>query len=157
MKFLQSIGPIKGKQKTTGRKKAILCMLSAMNKMFNLHPLCLLFISCSTLGSSYFFQVVGVKGVCQFAQLSSFDVVDGVAVDYMHGILLGICKQLLKLWIDSAFSDEDWYCGAMISLIDERLLSIKPPNCITRVPRSLEQHRKYWKGTVHVSVWYYTQ
>ena len=84
--------------------------------------------------------------MCQFAQLSNFDVVDGVAVDYMHGILLGVCKQLLKLWLDSKFSSEDWYCGSLIGLIDERLLSIKPPNSITRVPRSLEHHRKYWKG-----------
>ena len=64
----------------------------------------------------------------------------------MHGILLGVCKELLKLWLDSKCSGEDWYCGSLIGLIDERLLSIKLPNSITRVPRSLEHHRKYWKG-----------
>lgn len=100
----------------------------------------------------YFLQVVGVKGVCQFAQLRSFNVVDGVAVDYMHGILLGVSKQLLKLWLDSQFSGEDWYCGSLIALIDERLLSIKPPNVITRVPRSLEHHRKYWKGILSLYI-----
>ena len=84
--------------------------------------------------------------MCQFANLKHFDVVDGVAVDYMHGILLGVSKQLLKLWLDSQFSGEDWYCGTLVALIDERLMSIKPPNVITRVLRSLEHHRKYWKG-----------
>ena len=84
--------------------------------------------------------------MCQFANLKRFDVVDGVAVDYTHGILLGVSKQLLKLWLDSQFSGEDWYCGTLVALIDERLMSIKPPNVITRVPRSLEHHRKYWKG-----------
>lgn len=91
--------------------------------------------------------VFGVKGVCQFAQLSNFDVVDGIAVDYMQGVLLGVTKQLLKLWLDTEFSCEDWYCGNLIGLVHEQLLSIKPPNNITRVPRSLEQHRKYWKAS----------
>ncbi|XP_074612396.1 uncharacterized protein LOC141866757 [Acropora palmata] len=91
--------------------------------------------------------VFGVRGVCQFASLKYFDVVDGVAVDYMHGILLGVSKQLLKLWLDSQFSGEDWYCGTLVALIDDRLMSIKPPNVITRVPRSLEHHRKYWKAS----------
>lgn len=84
--------------------------------------------------------------MCANLPILNTDVVDGVAVDYMHGILLGVRKQLLKLWLDSQFSGEDWYCGTLVALIDERLMSIKPPNVITRVPRSLEHHRKYWKG-----------
>jgi len=84
--------------------------------------------------------------VCQFATLQHFDVVDGVAVDYMHGMLLGVGKQLLNLWLDSKFNGKEWYCGTLITKIDERLKSIQPPNIITRVPRSLEHHRKYWKG-----------
>jgi hypothetical protein len=95
-----------------------------------------------------------VKSVCKFAKLEHFDIVDGIAVDYMHGILLGVSKQLLKLWLDSQYSQEEWYCGRRISLIDERLLRIKPPRNITRVPRSLEHHRKYWKGIVYTVYMY---
>ncbi len=93
-----------------------------------------------------------MKSVCQFAKVDHFDIVDGIAVDYMHGILLGVTKQLLKLWLDSQYSHEEWYCGRHICLIDERLMCIKPPNNITRVPRSLEHHRKYWKGIVYYTV-----
>lgn len=30
--------------------------------------------------------------------------------------------------------------------VDSRLLLIKPPSAITRAPRSIESHRKHWKG-----------
>ena len=32
--------------------------------------------------------------------LPHFDVVKGVVVDYMHGILLGVVKTLVQLWFD---------------------------------------------------------
>ncbi|XP_068685177.1 uncharacterized protein [Montipora foliosa] len=89
--------------------------------------------------------------------LKYLDVVDGIAVDYMHGILLGVTKQLLNLWLDPRFSGEDWYCGTRVSLTDKRLMSIKPPNVITRVPRSLEHHRKYWKASeLHAWLFHYS-
>ena len=35
----------------------------------------------------------------------------------------------------------------MVGEVDNRLLAIKPPNNITRTPRSIESHHKYWKAS----------
>ena len=54
---------------------------------------------------------------------------------------------LLKLWFDSVHSKELWYCGTKVELADSKLLQIKPPLNITRTPRSIQQHRSYWKAS----------
>jgi len=41
------------------------------------------------------------------------------------------------------------YIGTKIKQVDERLLSIKPPDCISRVPRAASE-RAHWKGTYNV-------
>lgn len=64
----------------------------------------------------------------------------------MHCVLLGVCRQLFRLWFNN--SSSIWYLGAEKLLkIDERLLSIKPPDEIQRTPRSIKSTVKYWKGT----------
>ena len=39
-----------------------------------------------------------MKGVCQFASLKHYDISKGVCLDYMHGVLLGVARQLMVLW-----------------------------------------------------------
>jgi hypothetical protein len=92
-------------------------------------------------------KVKGIKGPAVFSYLPNFNIIKGVPLDYMHGVLLGVSKTLINYWFNSKYSQEEWYCGSKISDVDKMLISIKPPNEITRVPRSLEHHRKYWKGT----------
>ena len=97
-----------------------------------------------------FFKLVnGFKAPSPLLQLSSFDLPKGIAIDYMHGICLGVVKTMVDLWFDSTNSTHSWYCGNRLHEVDKRLLQIKPPNIITRVPRSVEGHRKHWKGTYH--------
>ena len=95
--------------------------------------------------------VNGFKAPSPLLQLSSFDLPKGIAIDYMHGICLGVVKTMVDLWFDSTNSTHSWYCGNRLPEVDKRILQIKPPNIITRVPRSVEGHRKHWKGTYHFS------
>lgn len=67
-------------------------------------------------------------------------------MDYMHCVLLGVCRQLLKLWFNSKNSKELWYIGNKIEELDSRLLNIQPPNEMKRTPRSIATTLKYWKG-----------
>ena len=90
----------------------------------------------------------GFKAPSQLLTLSSFKIPTSVAIDYMHSVCLGVVKALVALWFNSTNSDKPWYCGSKISEVDSRLLQIKPPNFINRVPRSLESHRKHWKGII---------
>ena len=79
-------------------------------------------------------------------QLPHFDLVSGFVVDNLHCIDLGVARQLGHLWFDTRNHQQSWYLGNKENLIDDRLNLIRPPNEITRYPRSLS-HRAYWKGS----------
>jgi len=78
----------------------------------------------------------------------SFDLVKGIAVDYIHCILLGICHLLLKLWLNSEHHQSLWYIGGKVDEMDILLCKIKQPDEMKRIPRSF-QTVKYWKGKKH--------
>lgn len=89
--------------------------------------------------------ILGIKGSSALADLQLFDIINGMVPDYMHCVLLGVCRYMVTLWIDSKSSSEPWYIGTQTAIMDRRLLSIKPPNIVTRVPRSLTEC-KFWKA-----------
>lgn len=82
-------------------------------------------------------SVKGVKSYSWFMFIPKFDIIRGVAVDYMHSTLLGVVKMLLTLWIDKTYKAEPWSVCKRMKEIEERYLKISPPSCITRLPRSL--------------------
>nr|XP_050026874.2 uncharacterized protein LOC126522173 isoform X1 [Dermacentor andersoni] len=92
--------------------------------------------------------VNGIKGPSPLINLNLFNPVLSQAVDYMHCVLLGVTRQLTEFWLDSANSQEPFYIGApsTIAKLDKRLLSICPPHCFTRLPRSLAD-RCFWKAS----------
>lgn len=94
------------------------------------------------------FQEYGIKGPTALALLPSFNLVKGIAVDYMHCILLGVCRLLLRLWLNTEHHQSLWYIGGKTEEMDELLFKIKPPDEIKRVPRSF-QTVKYWKGIMY--------
>ena len=91
-------------------------------------------------------QVFGFKAPSPLLGLPSFDIVTGIGIDSMHCIFLGVVKQLVGLWFDSKHSGLSWYCGTNVAKVDQPLTRIKPPNVISRVPRSIQHHLKFWKG-----------
>jgi hypothetical protein len=90
--------------------------------------------------------VKGVKGPSWFSTLKCHDIVRGTGIDYMHGVLLGVVRRLLHLWFDSSFSKQPFSISKRVGDIDKRLLNIKPPDCISRLPRSISVHVKQWKA-----------
>ena len=65
----------------------------------------------------------------------------------MHCVLEGVVKKLLNLWLSAV--GELYYIKRYTDIINARLLSIKPPNTITRTPRSVDQASR-WKGIIIV-------
>ena len=91
--------------------------------------------------------VNGIKGPSWFAALNYHDIILGTAVDYMHCALEGVMKLLLELWFTSRESQEEPFnISKYVEDVDRRIGEIKPPNRISRCPRSTEGHRKYWKA-----------
>ncbi|XP_040361250.1 uncharacterized protein LOC121048689 [Ixodes scapularis] len=93
-------------------------------------------------------SVNGIKGPSAMMNLPGFDLVTGYSVEYMHCVLQGVAKQVAELLFSSSNSNQHFYIGtaATLARVNARLLCIKPPHCITRLPRSLCE-RSYWKAS----------
>jgi hypothetical protein len=87
----------------------------------------------------------GIKGVSPLFLLPSFDIVHSIVPEYMHNILLGVTRQFISIWTDSANSSQEFFIRN-VSHIDEIMLRIKPPAEIKRLPRRLSQ-MKFWKAS----------
>jgi hypothetical protein len=94
--------------------------------------------------------VQGVKGPTIVSVIPNLDLGSSFIPDYMHCVLLGVTRQFLTLWLSSSNSQEVWYIGRSVPEIDAELLGIKPPDVITRAPRSLSV-RKFWKAAEYRS------
>ncbi|CAN8006934.1 unnamed protein product [Ixodes hexagonus] len=87
--------------------------------------------------------VRGVKTVSPLINLEHFSIVWGFVPDYMHCVLLGVARQFMEYWLESC--NKDFYVGREMGTIDSRLLAIKPPRDVRRMPRSLKE-RRFWKA-----------
>ncbi|XP_066923710.1 uncharacterized protein [Clytia hemisphaerica] len=90
--------------------------------------------------------VQGMKYPTWLHSLSAYDLVQSVGIDYMHGLALGVMKLLLKLWFSKDFKSESFSSHDKIDVFDKRLEGIKPPNEISRLPRSYSKFSKDWKA-----------
>ena len=82
--------------------------------------------------------VCGVKGKSQFLSVPRFDIIRCVPPDYMHGVMLGIMKLLIDLWFDVTHRCSKWSIRSKVKDVDARLMSIRPPNVISRPPQSIQ-------------------
>ena len=93
----------------------------------------------------------GIKGPCWMMTLRNYNIISGTAIDYMHCVLLGVVNLLLSLWFGSEHSRNHFYIGRSVALVDKRLKEIKPPSAISRNPRAISQHLKYFKASEYRS------
>ena len=89
-------------------------------------------------------SVFGIKGMTWSYFFPKFNAIKGVAIDYMHCILLVVMKMLMTLWFDSAYKMMPWYTGSNIKAIDDKVQNFKLPNIITRLPRSIKGDLSHW-------------
>ncbi|KAK3924797.1 Solute carrier family 12 member 4 [Frankliniella fusca] len=68
----------------------------------------------------------------------------GTAIDWMHSVYGGVGKKVLLLLLSTKKKAKAWSISKYQSVLNDRLLNIKPPAHITRVPRSLTEI-KYFK------------
>ncbi|XP_077541965.1 uncharacterized protein LOC144154323 [Haemaphysalis longicornis] len=95
----------------------------------------------------------GFNGPSALMNLRGFNLVHGVSVDYMHCVLQGVCKQVTELMFYNPMKGNPtsipaYYIGDPPTLkkVNQRLLSIHPPHCVTRLPRPIGV-RIQWKAT----------
>ncbi|XP_076686458.1 uncharacterized protein LOC143378519 [Andrena cerasifolii] len=89
-------------------------------------------------------SIRGVKGFSELARLPLFDTVWGYPVEYMHGVTLGVAKQL---WDFCSSAECQYHINAAERKeINYRLTLIRVPHEIHRTPRSLAEKAK-WKAS----------
>lgn len=88
----------------------------------------------------------GVKGPFWFMFLKHFDFLNGVVIDYMHGVCSGVMKMMLGLWFGKENKGNASSYYNCRSKVNDYLLKIKPTVFITRVPRSLDDI-VHWKAS----------
>lgn len=89
--------------------------------------------------------VQGIKGRSILTRC--LDIVDGIPVDYMHAVLEGITKWLLRAWFESSNHREPYYIKHHLKDVDRALLNQCPPHEFSRPPRSITKHMKYFKAS----------
>ena len=88
--------------------------------------------------------VCGVKG--QSVLSKQIVLPQCVPIDYMHAVLEGVFKTLIKYWFDSSHHGSPYYLGRKVSLINKMVNRIKTPREINRCPRSVESYT-IWKAS----------
>lgn len=88
---------------------------------------------------------MGVKGHTVISKIMP-DFINGMAIDRMHCIDGGVMKKLMTLFFDQKYSDTPFSLYAVIDIINRRLISIKPPKFIHRMPRSVID-LMHWKAS----------
>lgn len=90
--------------------------------------------------------VNGVKGISSLITLPLFDISKGVIIESMHAVYLGVVKQHTTLLLTK--TKAPYYVGSrnLCGIIDNCLLSIKPPSRRSRKPRSISTY-KQWKAS----------
>ena len=66
-------------------------------------------------------SVYGIKGPCWLSALNNFDIINGIGVDYMHCVLVGVVKTLMKLFFSKEYSKEPFNINNRINDIDEAI------------------------------------
>lgn len=80
-------------------------------------------------------HIQGVKEESVLLLLSTFKIIWSFVPDYMHASLEGVVTTFLKQWTSYENKDKDFYLNSnKRKILNDRLLSIKPPMEITRPP-----------------------
>ena len=100
-------------------------------------------------------HVNGVIKASQLLAVPRFPIVAGFILDYLHAKCLGVCRQMIKIWLES--SDEvlkddqgrhpDYYIGSPFNLetMNARFKQLCPPIEVRKCVRNFEDV-EHWKG-----------
>lgn len=103
----------------------------------------------------------GIKGVSPIIAFPrGYDMINSFSIDYMHGIALGIAKDLIKIWIGKRSIPKPPNNDFKLSpknreILKERMLKLKPTNNFRRMPRSILDISDFKSSEVMNCVWYY--
>ena len=90
--------------------------------------------------------VMGIKGHSVLVSSNLLELPQCIPIDYMHCVLEGIFKSLLKHWFEGKYRSALYSIRKDIIYINKAMLSIKPTSEIPRIPRPLSL-MSFWKAS----------
>lgn len=104
--------------------------------------------------------IFGIKGHSSLLLFDDIDVIKSVPTDYMHGILLGVAKDLIEIWLGKKripMPSNDYKIKTVNErkLLEQRILALKPNVDFLRKPRSIFEISDFKATEVQNSLWYY--
>lgn len=86
----------------------------------------------------------GIKGISPMVGFPSFDLVRSMSIDYMHGVLLGVLKNMFTFWLDSKNKKQPFYINSKQKVIlNQRIVKIKPCRFVNRRIFALEKYKQF--------------
>ena len=78
------------------------------------------------------------------SHLKSFDIINGFVVDYMHNILLGVCRQFAKYWFKTNKKPYSLKKDQR-KKVNDLIVELTSHSQVGRLSRPLEELR-FWKA-----------
>lgn len=88
-------------------------------------------------------RVGGIKGISCIVSIPYFNPIFGFCFDYMHCVCLGVVPNMIRFWCAPSHSKQRFHINKKAeTILNKRLLSLKPPREFSRRPRSLDECSK---------------
>lgn len=105
----------------------------------------------------------GLKGVSAMIAFKDFDLAAGFAIDYTHGSLLGITKNLLDIWLGAKklqYEEGETYRFKSLNSrqrieLNRRIVSLKPTTQFRHKPRPIYDRNFFTANEYRSLLWYY--
>lgn len=103
----------------------------------------------------------GVKGYSPALLFDDINVIDSFPIDFMHGILLGLMKDILEIWLGKKTIPNPPYKDYKIktvksrTILEKRIKSLKPTSSFKRKPRSIFEIANFKASELLHLLWYY--
>lgn len=100
--------------------------------------------------------IKGIKGVSPLTALPTFDIINGMTVDYMHCVCLGVCKKLLSMWLNPSNHKRKFYLDTRsVDVMNKRIAAIKPCSFIHRRPENIKKFDSFKANQLKTLALYY--
>lgn len=105
--------------------------------------------------------IKGIKGPSVMQLFNEFDVIDSFAIDFMHGMGLGITNHFIEIIIEKKRIPNAPYANYKISSVKKRLelnkriLQLKPYSGISKKPRSIFEVSNFKAKELFCYLWFY--
>lgn len=118
---------------------------------------------CETVKSSIALKETpmnGVKGISAALMLSDIDIIHSFPIDFMHGIALGVMKELIEIWLGKKRLSNPPYPYFKLKpnqreILKNRILDLKPPLTWHRKPRSILEVANFKASELLTFMWFY--